>query len=276
MSAAIDLSVLIAGLCVCLLLAGCGGAERAVSPRASKKGVYHQVKPGQTLWSIARAYQVDIKTLTRANRLSNRDVLRVGQRLLIPGARRQRRVVSRCPCPDKPTKTAARTAKKKSPRAASKRSAVAKRPSSSMQLSWPIRGTITRRFNRSGRQRHDGIDIAAPRGATIRAAAAGKVIFSDWGPGGYGRLVIVQHTSNLVTVYAHNERNLVKRNQRVNKGQAIATVGRSGRATGYHLHFEVRFKTVPKPPFTFLPQQRQAGIQSPEGGKVHSTIGIKS
>ncbi len=206
-----------------------------------------------------------MKTLARANRLSNRDVLRVGQRLLIPGARRQRRVASRCPCPDKPTKTASRSTKRTLTQTASKAPATSRPPAAPIQLHWPIRGTITRRFNQSGRQRHDGIDIAAPKGVLIRAAADGKVIFSDWGPGGYGRLVIVQHTSHLVTVYAHNERNLVQRNQRVKRGQAIATVGRSGRATGYHLHFEVRFKTVPKPPFTFLPQQRQADIQGIHG-----------
>jgi lipoprotein NlpD len=218
------------------------------------------VKPGQTLWSIARVYQVDLKTLVWVNRLSDRDMLRVGQRLLIPGARRQRRVASRCPCPDKPAKTAARTAKEKSSATVSKRPAVSQRPPGSTELSWPIRGIITQHFNQSGRQRHDGIDIAAPRGALIRAAAAGKVIFSAWGPGGYGRLVIVEHTSNIVTVYAHNEHNLVQRNQWVKRGQAIATVGRSGRSTGYHLHFEVRLKTVPKPPLAFLPQQQQASI----------------
>jgi murein DD-endopeptidase MepM/ murein hydrolase activator NlpD len=137
-------------------------------------------------------------------------------------------------------------------------------------LSWPILGTVTQRFSRNGPQRHDGIDIAAPKGAIIRAAADGKVIFSDWGPGGYGRLVIVEHTAHIVTVYAHNERNLVQRNQRVKQGQAIATVGRSGRATDYHVHFEVRFKAVPKPPFPLLPQD-PAIIQSTH--KLYATQG---
>lgn len=250
-------------LFVCLFTMGCGGAGRSVSPRAAG-GIYHQVQAGQTLWSIARAYKVDVKTLARVNRLTNRNVLRVGQRLRIPGARRQQRVASRCPCgPDnKSSKSATRTAKKKAPRAASKKPSAAQRPAASIPFTWPIRGTITRKFNRSGRQRHDGIDIAAPKGTSIRAAADGKVIFSDWGPGGYGRLVIVQHSADVVTVYAHNERNLVQSNQRVRKGQAIATVGRSGRATGYHLHFEVRRKTVPQPPFTFLPQRREARVET--------------
>jgi murein DD-endopeptidase MepM/ murein hydrolase activator NlpD len=197
-----------------------------------------------------------MKTLAQANRLTNHNLLRVGQRLVIPGVHQRRRVVSRCPCPDKPSE--------KSTHTVSKRAAVSERTTPPIALIWPLNGTITRRFNRNGSQRHDGIDISAPRGSLIRAAAEGKVIFSDWGPGGYGRLVIVAHASNLVTVYAHNERNLVQRHQRVEKGQAIATVGRSGRASSYHLHFEVRHKTVPKPPFTFLPhvpQQQQVGIQ---------------
>jgi lipoprotein NlpD len=123
---------------------------------------------------------------------------------------------------------------------------------------------VTQRFNQDGGRRHDGIDIAAPKGAIIRAAADGEVIFSDWGPGGYGRIVIVQHSPHLVTVYAHNDRNLVKRRHRVKRGQAIATVGRSGRASGYHLHFEIRFKTEPKPPFVYLHQQQQTSAQAIE------------
>jgi len=259
-SACLPLFVITSTLWVCLFLAGCAGAGRT-----SPSHVYHQVKSGQTLWSISRTYKVDLKTLARANRLSNRDVLHVGQHLLIPGASRQRQVASRCPCLDEPTQTVSRATKEESKRTAPKRSAVSQDLAAPIELSWPIRGTITRHFNRSGQQRHDGIDITAPRGTLIRAAADGRVIFSDWGPGGYGRLVIVQHTSNIVTVYAHNERNLVQHNQRVKKGEGIATVGRSGRATGYHLHFEVRLKTVPKPPFAFLSQQRQADIQGTPG-----------
>jgi murein DD-endopeptidase MepM/ murein hydrolase activator NlpD len=120
-----------------------------------------------------------------------------------------------------------------------------------------VDGVITRQFQPIGTHRHDGIDIAAPKGTIIRAAAAGKVIFSDWGPGGYGRLVILRHQVGLVTIYAHNHQNLVHVGQRVEQGEAIATVGRSGRATGYHLHFEVRRKTAPVSPFKFLAHHQQ-------------------
>jgi murein DD-endopeptidase MepM/ murein hydrolase activator NlpD len=122
---------------------------------------------------------------------------------------------------------------------------------------------VTRDFEQEGMQRHDGIDIVAPADTPIQAAADGKVIYSDWGPGGYGRIVILQHGTDLVTVYAHNHRNLVRTGQFVRQGDQIATVGKSGRATGYHLHFEIRRKTIPIPPFELLSQSRQiAGVKS--------------
>jgi murein DD-endopeptidase MepM/ murein hydrolase activator NlpD len=121
------------------------------------------------------------------------------------------------------------------------------------RLIWPLKGVITRDFVQGNKHRHDGIDIAAPQDTRIRAAADGQVIYSDWGPGGYGRIVILQHQGDMVTIYAHNQSNLVRIGEFVHQGDYIATVGKSGRATSYHLHFEVRHKTVPVSPFLFLP-----------------------
>jgi murein DD-endopeptidase MepM/ murein hydrolase activator NlpD len=124
-------------------------------------------------------------------------------------------------------------------------------------LIWPLQGVITRKFVQESQDRHDGIDIAAPLDTPIRAAADGKVIYSDWGPGGYGRIVILQHRGDVVTVYAHNQRNLVRLEDFVRQGEYIATVGKTGRATAPHLHFEIRRKMVPVSPFLFLPDTRQ-------------------
>lgn len=230
---------------------------RTVAPR----GVYHVVKHGQTLWSIARAYGVDLKTLERANHLTNAHILRIGQKLYMPGATKRREVVRRCPCrPPTPALSRHRPpllppksiSPPRSPSIA-QNSARLRRPS---RLFWPLQGTITRSFRRSGKRRHDGLDIAARQGTPIRAAADGKVLFSAWGPGGYGRIVILRHATGLVTVYAHNHRNLVRAGQHVRQGDRIATVGRSGRATGFHLHFEVRRKTVPVSPLIYLSSNR--------------------
>jgi murein DD-endopeptidase MepM/ murein hydrolase activator NlpD len=225
-----------------------------------QRGMYHQVQRGQTLWRIARAYAIDVKTLAYVNRLSLTDPLQIGQRLYIPGATQVRVVASRCPCDSAAEEPAER------------RSHTPSRPifplseSSSHQerisyegirFVWPMEGAVSRGFEQDGQRRHDGIDILAPKDTPIRAAADGEVIFSDWGPGGYGRIVILRHSNGMVTLYAHNESNLVQIGQRVRQGDRIATVGKTGRATAYHVHFEIRQKTLPVSPLKYLPPERQ-------------------
>lgn len=109
----------------------------------------------------------------------------------------------------------------------------------------PLRGRISSGFGARhdplhGRvRRHTGVDIAAPQGTPIAAAAAGKVVFAGR-RGGYGNLVEIEHADGQRTRYAHAARLLVKVGDEVKTGQAIATVGSTGRSTGPHLHFEVK------------------------------------
>ncbi|HEY0839187.1 MAG TPA: M23 family metallopeptidase, partial [Vulgatibacter sp.] len=121
------------------------------------------------------------------------------------------------------------------------------------RLQWPVQGVLYSRFGARGATRHDGIDIAAPEGSTIVAAADGEVIHSGT-QRGYGNLVIVRHEGGLITIYAHNRENLVRDGAQVKRGQPIAKVGRTGRATGPHCHFEVRQGTTPLDPLDFLPR----------------------
>jgi murein DD-endopeptidase MepM/ murein hydrolase activator NlpD len=120
------------------------------------------------------------------------------------------------------------------------------------RLAWPLKGILTSRFGRRHGRNHEGIDIGAKKGTPIRAAAAGKVVFSGWGPTGYGKMVIIKHAGHLTTVYAHNDKNWVKKNMQVKKGQLIAAVGSTGRSSGPHLHFEVRNDTHAKNPLNYL------------------------
>lgn len=115
------------------------------------------------------------------------------------------------------------------------------------KLAWPTPG-YTRITSPYGyrihpilkrKKMHTGIDIGAPRGASVVAAGNGKVIYSDW-RGGYGKVVMVDHGGGIVTLYAHNSKLLVKDGQKVNKGTTIAKIGSTGGSTGPHLHFEVR------------------------------------
>lgn len=104
---------------------------------------------------------------------------------------------------------------------------------------WPVEGSVTSGFGLRRSGWHKGIDIKADRGASIVASASGLVVASGF-EHRYGYVVKIQHINDFVTVYAHNERNFVRIGDRVLAGQAIAAVGRSGRATGHHLHFEIR------------------------------------
>ncbi len=122
-----------------------------------------------------------------------------------------------------------------------------------IRLIWPVKGIITSRFGRRHGRWHDGIDIAAPRGTPVHAAAAGVVIYADHRLTGYGNLIIIRHPHNIFTAYAHNERMLVRKGEHVRQGQVIATVGATGRATGPHLHFEVRIGPRPVDPLAYLP-----------------------
>ena len=98
---------------------------------------------------------------------------------------------------------------------------------------------------------HEGIDIAAPIGTPIWAAAAGTVIYAGW-LSGYGSLVLVDHGNGLATAYAHASAILVVLGQQVSQGETIALVGSTGHSTGPHLHFEVRINGVAVDPLLYL------------------------
>ncbi|MDX2214707.1 MAG: LysM peptidoglycan-binding domain-containing protein [Oculatellaceae cyanobacterium bins.114] len=104
---------------------------------------------------------------------------------------------------------------------------------------WPARGTLTSGYGWRWGRMHRGIDIGAPGGTPVYAAADGVVEFSGWNSGGYGNMVEIRHADGTVTRYAHHSRNLVRTGQRVEQGQQIAAVGSTGYSTGPHLHFEV-------------------------------------
>lgn len=104
---------------------------------------------------------------------------------------------------------------------------------------WPARGQLSSGYGWRWGRMHAGIDIAAPIGTPILAAAPGIVITAEWHTGGYGNLVEIQHPDGSITLYAHNNRILVNEGDRVEGGETIAEMGSTGFSTGPHLHFEV-------------------------------------
>jgi len=122
---------------------------------------------------------------------------------------------------------------------------------------WPTSGWVSSPFGPRGGSKHDGIDIAAPEGTPIRAAAAGWVLYAGV-LRGYGRVVILGHDYGLTSVYAHSRDIFVSAGTRVQRGSVIASVGRTGRATGPNLHFEIRRENVADDPLNYLPQRLPA------------------
>jgi murein DD-endopeptidase MepM/ murein hydrolase activator NlpD len=104
---------------------------------------------------------------------------------------------------------------------------------------WPAKGLLTSGFGWRWGRMHKGIDIAAPVGTPVVAAAPGVVVTAGWNSGGYGNLVEVKHPDGSLTLYAHNSRILVREGQQVEQGQQLAEMGSTGYSTGPHCHFEV-------------------------------------
>ena len=115
---------------------------------------------------------------------------------------------------------------------------------------WPVeRIDISSGFG--ARRNHSGVDLRAPRGTPIRAAAGGVVNFVGT-KRGYGKMVVIKHDKTFQTLYAHNLHNKVREGEWVKQGQTIATVGISGNATGYHVHFEVIVNDKPANPRRYV------------------------
>lgn len=131
---------------------------------------------------------------------------------------------------------------------------------------WPVRGRIVTRFGPTGRGLHnDGINIAAPRGSTVVAAEAGVVAYAGNELRGFGNLLLIKHADGWITAYAHNEALLVRRGERVRRGQPIARVGQTGNVGQPQLHFELRRGTRAIDPSEHLGSQ-VTGIEAPPDG----------
>ena len=220
------------------LTAGCGSGA-----------IYHQVRPGENLYRIGKAYGVSYRAIAQANDLRDPSSIRPGQRLRIPGASSAVPVDLVTP----------REASARAPRAD-------ERSAGEPRFHWPLPdSTVTSAFGERNGGFHDGIDIAAPVGALVRAAADGEVVYSAI-LAGYGNVIILRHADGYATVYAHNERNRVGEGDRVRAGQVIATVGRSGRTSAPNLHFEVRKDNVARNPVFYLPPSVQAEQRAAFGG----------
>ena len=234
------LTNLLAGLLLVTLsvVGACGTSpRRPVEPGPKRTGVYHTVKRHQTLWRICKTYEVEMTEVARVNGIRNVNEIKAGQKIFIPGAKKVLQVDIYIEDLGSAGKDPARVELSKV----------------KGRFIWPVKGSVVRAFDRSRTRRHDGIDISAPQGTAVRTADSGTVIYSGNEIRGYGNIVIVKHGPIFSSVYAHNAMNLVREGDRVEKGQVIAQVGRTGRAKTPLLHFQIRNHNKPIDPLLVLP-----------------------
>lgn len=233
------------GFSACVLaLALVPGCKHATAPVAPERlvGVWHKVESGDTAESIAKRYGADAAAIVELNDLARDGSMPGKEEVFVPKEGGE------------PPGTGATPAAAAVPSVSASSGRCG--GSQGVCLAWPVKGVVSSAFGSRGSAQHDGVDIPAAAGTTIRAAAAGKVIYSGDAIKGYGNLVIIRHDGGIITVYAHNAENLVREGDTVTQGQAVARVGHTGSAETDHVHFEVRVEERPRDPLLYLtPEQ---------------------
>ena len=225
---------------------------------------YHQVRRGDTLYSIAFQYGYSYEQVAAWNAIAAPFVIRVGQRLRVmpPGTTTPSTIrvlpaeATASPAPAtavEPTETESASTHITPPASIAAAPLPEKLPSGPLHWSWPCQGKLLHGFDPE-QPGGKGIDIGGRLGQDVSAAANGWVVYSGSGLIGYGQLVIVKHDNSLLSAYGHNGKLLVKEGDAVRAGQVIAAMGENG-ANGPMLHFEIRRDGKPVNPLDYLPRR---------------------
>lgn len=210
----------------------------------------HTVGPEDSVYLLSQRYAVSQYQLAEANGLEAPFELQVGQRLILPDAMdfsvldaapdaQALNVAALTPAPSAPAAPAVR-----------KRFVA---PSGTGPFRWPVEGEVVTEFGPADRGVHnDGVNIAAPEGTVVRAAARGTVAFVGRDIKSFGTLILVKHDGGVITAYAHLGEVLVGEGDVIEVGQQIATVGQTGKVSRPQLHFEIRKARKPIDPRTVI------------------------
>ncbi|UYO00078.1 MAG: M23 family metallopeptidase [Devosia sp.] len=254
-------------------------AVPAAAPAANTNGYTHTIAGGESLYTIARRYDVTTQAIVQANGLSSPDKIVVGQQIIIPGRSDLIRtpssptvqMASTAPAAGNLTLPNTRPAEAGAPvaqvattpapapvQAAPAQAApvqVATAPAAEPVMSgndkfgWPVSGRVITDFAAS---RGTGINIDVPEGSAVKAAENGTVIYVGSGVEGYGNLVLIRHPNGYVSAYAHLKDMGVAKGTNVNRGDSIGTVGATGSVSRPQLHFELRKGATPVDPVPLL------------------------
>ena len=211
---------------ILLIMSGCATLEPPLDfsapqlPEPEFKGVYHKVKKGETIWRIAKTYDVSINDIISTNNIPNVAQVEENQLVFIPGVYTVKEILQDVNEAQK-------------------------------DFIWPLKGRVLKYFRqRIGENLNKGIYIQGNRGDAVLASRTGRVVFADKLVG-YGQTVILDHEDGFCTVYAMNARLFVTLGEVVPKNRMIAQVGGDSRLA--YLHFEVRKNTVEDNPLYYLP-----------------------
>ncbi len=260
------------------------GSHYSHRPEASSSGLSnvpsgsYRVRKGDTLYSIAFRNGLDFRDLARANGIASPYTIYVGQVIRLGGQSVARNDAPGTAAP--PSRSSSQPSSSVAPPRSAARSPIAIAPpanpvsppivppnvatavqsgatenatTSEFRWKWPSDGQLVATFV-SGDQTRQGINIAGKSGDAVRATADGEVVYSGNGLIGYGELIIVKHSSTMLSAYGHNRRRLVQEGDRVKAGQQIAEMGSSS-ATRDMLHFEIRRNGKPIDPLGLLPKR---------------------
>jgi len=246
------------------------GSSEAVTPmprvtsaqRAS--GGTHKVASGETLFALGRKYGVSPYAIADLNGLSHDHALQLGERVKIPSDRKiavtmkakpsvESEIVDEEPVVDETPKIAATKADEPEELADEKPVAEVATEEPDIGMRWPVRGKIISSYgSKPNGLKNEGINIAVPEGASVRAAESGVVAYAGNELKGYGNLVLIRHDGGFVTAYAHAKELFVKRGDTVKRGDVIAKAGQTGSVSSPQLHFEVRKGATAMDPIKFL------------------------
>jgi len=207
-------------------------------PRSS----FHIVEKGETLYSISRMYKTDIFTISRVNNIINVNAIYEGQSLKI-NKYLVKKESSKNSLKNEKIK---RKQKKAFSQAASKKSKKSRTKSSNNMIIkskfiWPVKGKLISKYGKSSEGFfNDGINIDSKLNQNVMASSDGKVIYSGNEIPGYGNLVLIKHSSNWITAYAHLNKVFIEKGEKVKKGEKIGLVGTTGNVSKPQLHFEIR------------------------------------
>jgi len=249
-----------------------------LSSCAIQRGVYHEVRKGQTLWRISQAYGVDLDLIMRVNDIENARQVQVGRQILIPGVDRTRRVSTSSrqtsttsppnsgsssePIPPGGSSQSQETSEgsNQSPQQTQNKTADGAEDiigSESFQPTWPCQGRIVSRFDKDGDPTRQGVMMHVAPESPVSAMESGVVRLAkevDDPPElkQLGKLVMIFHSDNFVSVYAHLDKIAVEKGDDVNRGEQIGRAGSTGYVDQDSCYFQIRYKVQPRDPLLFL------------------------